>query len=629
MASDSFLRLKGRTSYFRRKIPAPLQTQLASSEICFRLGVIDRDSAVLLARRLAVDVDAFFVSARENKMLSSNDLNAVLTAGLRHWEAGIQAVPDASMPGRRRAKDLATMAETVLDRQRDGFDIIDDDFVRDALVAADVVTELDQTGIRIVRDLLGSGMAAHFLETAAQLARQVGSDRGFFKLPVLEWEEKAARILAPYSVKAPETTTVYGSLEAEVHSASSLQEVSPTAVSTIRSKGKTPGPESTRFERDAGPTFSTQAKYLVRERIKAKMVGAGALGNVEPSLRIWDQICGDLDIREYTVDHMVEFRSVLLDLPQIYWRTEKEREKPLRQIIAEAAAKGPGYARISPTTINKHLSGINSIFEYAKKIHVLPRSSPNFGEGLHLDTEDNLEAHEQRPGFTEDQVRLFFTHPVFMGRKSAYFYNHAGPVIVRDTLFWLPILAALQLVRREEICQLKVKHVRQLEGIWFFDLMQKDLKLKNAQSKRRIPIHDYALRLGFIEQVVAGRDPEELLFPDLAPNAQGSFSDAVGKRVSRMVDSLDIKLIRVDQTEANGAFHPFRHYGITQLENSAVKSSLIEALSGHSSEARKSERRRYTDEYYLHVLKEAIDTLVVPIDVDELNRRWELRNVPK
>lgn len=35
MASESFLRLKGRTSYFRRKIPADLQTQLASSEICF------------------------------------------------------------------------------------------------------------------------------------------------------------------------------------------------------------------------------------------------------------------------------------------------------------------------------------------------------------------------------------------------------------------------------------------------------------------------------------------------------------------------------------------------------------------------------------------------------------------
>lgn len=59
MASDSYLRLKGRTTYFRRKVPGDLMGRLASTEICFRLGVIDRDSSVQLGRRLAVVVDAF------------------------------------------------------------------------------------------------------------------------------------------------------------------------------------------------------------------------------------------------------------------------------------------------------------------------------------------------------------------------------------------------------------------------------------------------------------------------------------------------------------------------------------------------------------------------------------------
>jgi hypothetical protein len=77
MAFDSFLRLKGRTTYFRRKVPGDLLSRLASTEICFKLGVIDRDSAVQLGRRLAVAVDAFFVSARRDKMLSSPDLSRV------------------------------------------------------------------------------------------------------------------------------------------------------------------------------------------------------------------------------------------------------------------------------------------------------------------------------------------------------------------------------------------------------------------------------------------------------------------------------------------------------------------------------------------------------------------------
>ncbi|MCF1742063.1 DUF6538 domain-containing protein [Paradevosia shaoguanensis] len=93
MASDSFLRLKGRTTYFRRKIPADLQTQLASSEICFRLGVIDRDSAIQLARRMVVKVDAFFVSARKDEMLSSQELSALLGVALADWRRSVQPVP--------------------------------------------------------------------------------------------------------------------------------------------------------------------------------------------------------------------------------------------------------------------------------------------------------------------------------------------------------------------------------------------------------------------------------------------------------------------------------------------------------------------------------------------------------
>lgn len=121
-------------------------------------------------------------------------------------------------------------------------------------------------------------------------------------------------------------------------------------------------------------------------------------------------------------------------------------------------------------------------------------------------------------------------------------------------------------MRREEICQLKVKHVRQEEGIWFFDLMHREVKVKRGSSRRRVPLHDDIIRLRFLDEVVKGREPDELLFPELAPNSKGPFSDAVGKRVSRMVDSLGIKLVRVNATEADGALHPSRHHDFTQLD---------------------------------------------------------------
>lgn len=616
MASDSFLRLKGRTTYFRRKIPAALQTQLASSEICFRLGVIDRDSALHLGRRLAVAVDAFFVSARRDKMLSSQQLSAMLGSALQDWRSTILPVPVPLVSTRKQAKDMAAMADGLLERQSDGYPIVDDAFIAEKFGAVGIAVPEDPMATRLAGNALTAVMAAHYLETAAELARQGGLDHGLFRLPADAWEEKAARLLAPYS-----------DVEATAPRPDPPQVPGPLTAPAI---AKTPAPAmpvtTTKFDREGGDSFSTQAKYIVNERVTAKQVGSDAVGNLGPSLRLWLQICGDVDIRAHTPAHMAEFRSVLIDIPKVYWRSKTEQEKHILQIIVEAGASGPDYVRVSPKTVNKHLSNLNSVFEYAKTMGIINRSTPNFADGLYLETGveiSGLEENEERPGYTPAQVQLFFTHPVYLGRKSKYFYNDPGEVIVRDALYWLPLLAAHQLMRREEICQLRVKHVKQADGIWYFDLMQRDLKLKRGTSRRRVPLHNNIIDLGFLEGVVHGRDPDALLFPELSRNAKGSYSDYVGKRVSRMVDSLEIKLVRVDDSEADGAIHPFRHHGITQLENLGVQGGIIDALTGHSSKDRKSQRSRYTDEIYLSVLQETVNLLPIPIDVSELNRRWQ------
>lgn len=621
MASDSFLRLKGRTTYFRRKVPVDLMIRLASTEICFRLGVIDRDSALQLGRRLAVAVDAFFVSARRDKMLSSQHLSAVLGSALQEWRSTILPVPMPLVSTRKQAKDMAAMADSLMQRQSDGYPIIDDDFIAEKFGAVGIAVPEDPMAARLAGNALTAGMAAHYLETAAELARQSGLDHGLFRLPATAWEEKAARLLAPY-----------GGFEGTAPTPHPPQAPDPLNAPAI---ARMPAPvvpaATTKFDREAGDSFSSQANYIVTERIKARQVGPDAAKNVGPSLRLWLQICGDVDVRDYTPEHMAEFRSVLIDIPKFYWRSKAEQERHILQIIVEATAGGPDYVRVSPQTVNKHLSNLNSVFEYAKTMGLINRSTPNFADGLYLDTGveiSGLEEHEERPGYTPAQVQLFFSHPVYLGRKSEYFYNDPGEVIVRDALYWLPLLAAHQLMRREEICQLRVKHVKQADGIWYFDLMQRDLKLKRGTSRRRVPLHDNIIALGFLDEVVHGRDPETPLFPELSPNAKGSHSDYVGKRVSRMVDSLGIKLVRVDGSLADGAIHPFRHHGITQLENLGVQGGIIDALTGHASKERKSQRKRYTDEIYLSVLQETVNLVPIPIDTIELNRRWQEARTP-
>lgn len=64
MRTGHYTRLKGRVTYFRRKIPEFLQVRLESTEICYRLGVVSSKLAERLGRRLAVEVDMFFEDAR-------------------------------------------------------------------------------------------------------------------------------------------------------------------------------------------------------------------------------------------------------------------------------------------------------------------------------------------------------------------------------------------------------------------------------------------------------------------------------------------------------------------------------------------------------------------------------------
>jgi hypothetical protein len=69
---------------------------------------------VLLGRRLAVTVDAFFVSARRDKMLSSLDLSALLKVALDEWRASVLPVPLPLVSAREQAMTLASLADGVL-----------------------------------------------------------------------------------------------------------------------------------------------------------------------------------------------------------------------------------------------------------------------------------------------------------------------------------------------------------------------------------------------------------------------------------------------------------------------------------------------------------------------------------
>lgn len=65
-------------------------------------------------------------------------------------------------------------------------------------------------------------------------------------------------------------------------------------------------------------------------------------------------------------------------------------------------------------------------------------------------------------------------------------------------------------------------------------------------------------------------------------------------------------------------FHSFRHSVTTLLCNAGVQKEFVEELIGHESRARRSEMERYKKGQTLMMLKEVIDRLVLPIDIERM-----------
>ncbi|MBK8083602.1 MAG: hypothetical protein IPK28_06995 [Devosia sp.] len=179
-------------------------------------------------------------------------------------------------------------------------------------------------------------------------------------------------------------------------------------------------------------------------------------------------------------------------------------------------------------------------------------------------------------------------------------------------------------MRREEFSQLRVRHIREIEGIWVFDLHAADIDLKTPWSRRYVPLHRDLFALDFLEEMVTGRSDEEMLFAEVAKStANDVFGDGVGKRVSRMMDKAGMQVVRKNGSESDGVYHPFRHRMRTMLVNLNVNEGIIDSITGHSPKRRGGQQARYTDTVHVPVLKKYVDQVLLPHDLRELRAAWE------
>jgi integrase len=212
---------------------------------------------------------------------------------------------------------------------------------------------------------------------------------------------------------------------------------------------------------------------------------------------------------------------------------------------------------------------------------------------------------KQRLQFSDDQLRMLFESEEYRLGKFK-----------KPSEFWTPLIALFTGARLGEILQLHLCDIKQVEGIWVFDLNDEgDKQLKSENSSRLVPIHSRLLDLGILDFVSFRRKLKKSanLFPEEPRKIDGKF-DNYSKRFRTYKNRVGIETGDDQMID----FHSFRHTVRTKLVEASVHESLIDDIIGHSSASASIGKKIYTHSNLIPQKKEAIELLSYKINFEKM-----------
>lgn len=232
----------------------------------------------------------------------------------------------------------------------------------------------------------------------------------------------------------------------------------------------------------------------------------------------------------------------------------------------------------STATAQNKLNLLRAVIRYGREMRVI---SIDPCDGISIKTKGR--AKTKRREYKPEELKAIF--------GSAVYTDNLRPVGgAGEAAYWLPLLALFTGGRLEELGQLRSEDIaKEFYGdaqgheceAWTIRIVEdlKDgLRVKNAGSERRIPVHKALIDAGFIKYVSAAKaEGRKQLFPRLTPNKYGVRTANWSKWWGRYVRE---KLEIVDRSVT---FHSFRHTFKDQARNSNVPDKVNDELTGHDT----------------------------------------------
>ncbi|MEG8041724.1 tyrosine-type recombinase/integrase [Sphingomonas sp. LR59] len=437
--------------------------------------------------------------------------------------------------------------------------------------------------------------------TAVMLARRYGMETTFDKLSV----RKAGQAMLRAGVEVAESlrARAEGDFNYEPRDKlliAALAAVAPHAPGTAQAPAF-----SAPAEPPSGPLFSVEADRFREAQVRRGEWEKQTALQARKSYALFLEHFGDRPLASFVRTDAAAFKQLLSDLPANYGKAAEFRGMLASEIIAATADQS--IERLSPRTIQRHFNALAALWAMAVE---QGHATTNIFAKWKFPSAKR--ARDQREHWSRDQLAGLFATPLWSGCQSLTRRSKPGDLIVRDAKFWLPLIAVFSGMRQEEICQLRLVDVRREEGVWVFDINNRDgQQLKNVNAVRRVPLHSELVRLGLLVHLNERQEAKDrMLFPDLNP---GGADDRLGhnysKWFSRYRQEADVYVFRRD-------FHSFRHTATTFMRQAGVDGPIVDEVTGHETAG---ETARYTKGFTIDNIKDAVETIEIGIDLSHLH----------
>jgi integrase len=346
------------------------------------------------------------------------------------------------------------------------------------------------------------------------------------------------------------------------------------------------------------------AENLIKEKAKLGEWNEKTQRQARSLVATFIEMIGEDHVRALAQSRIAEYRSLLLALPRSYGKGQNDRSTPLLDWL-ERAKKLPGKeVGREAGTLNRHLTQLQEVLVY---IEACGHKIPEFSGVSKLLSKKKGRARDERNPFSLEDLAAIFRQPPWTGCESLDNRLVPGAMIYHDALSIVPYFARYTLGRREELCGLDVDDVLEENGIpYIFIRPNEHRTLKNPQSKRRIPLIDEVVRLGFLRYRAEIKSlGYKLLFPELR-----AASDRTPLGDVFYGDWIKVQDLAVpNAAKERKVFHSFRKVGGADLKDAGVASELRADILGHCGDNITEER--YVGSSKLKQMLEALEKLPI------------------